>query len=200
MFSQRDEETYILEHFKGSTGTFLDLGAYDGVMFSNTRQLALNGWCGVCVEPSPTVLPKLLELYKDSDKIKVLPYAVGDTTEQKTFYDSNGDAVSSLDTKHVKVWKKGSNVKFSPVQVECLTVSDLLDKIGFDFDFINIDTEGISFYILKQLPFDKLINLKMICIEYDGKANDIANFAAQYGFSVLHRTSENLLLVKAENE
>jgi len=76
MFSQRDEETYILEHFKGSTGTFLDLGAYDGVMFSNTRQLALNGWCGVCVEPSPTVLPKLLELYKDSDKIKVLPYAV----------------------------------------------------------------------------------------------------------------------------
>ncbi len=196
MFSQRDEETYILDHFKGSTGTFLDLGAYDGVMFSNTRQLALNGWRGVCVEPSPTVLPKLLELYKDSDKIKVLPYAVGDTTEQKTFYDSNGDAVSSLDTKHVKVWEKGSNVKFSPVQVECLTVSDLLDKIGFDFDFINIDTEGISFYILKQLPFDKLSKLQMICVEYDGKDGDIAEYVKQYGFSVLHKTSENLLLVK----
>lgn len=196
MFSQRDEELHIIKHFQGVNGRFLDLGAYDGVMFSNTRQLALNGWGGVCIEPSPTVLPKLIDLYGDSDNVKILPYAIGDTTGKKTFYDSDGDAVSSFDTEHVALWSKSGEVKFTPIEVKCVTVLDLFNTVGFDFDFINIDTEGISFYILKQLPFDKLSKLQMICVEYDGKDGDIAEYVKQYGFSVLHKTSENLLLVK----
>ena len=38
MFSQRNEETFILKHF-GKGKNFLDIGAYDGELFSNTRQL-----------------------------------------------------------------------------------------------------------------------------------------------------------------
>jgi hypothetical protein len=41
-------------------GTFVDLGCYDGVTYSNTwyfeRKL---GWSGVCVEPNPTVFPRI---------------------------------------------------------------------------------------------------------------------------------------------
>ena len=40
------------EFFKG---TFLDLGAYDGVDLSNTRALTELGWAGVCIEPNPVI-------------------------------------------------------------------------------------------------------------------------------------------------
>ena len=39
MYSQNQEEKYILKHFKDKQGTFLDLGAYDGKELSNTRAL-----------------------------------------------------------------------------------------------------------------------------------------------------------------
>ena len=69
MFTQRDEEKYILEFFKGNTGRFLDIGAANGECFSTTRALALLGWSGVCVEPSPTVLPALRTLYAGNPKV-----------------------------------------------------------------------------------------------------------------------------------
>ena len=54
MYSQRDEEKYILEAFDGKTdGRFLDIGAWHPTVFSNTRALIEMGWSGVMIEPSP---------------------------------------------------------------------------------------------------------------------------------------------------
>jgi len=57
MFSQNDEEKHIVRFFRDKIdkGSFLDIGAYNGKAFSNTHRLALNGWSGVCLEPSPSV-------------------------------------------------------------------------------------------------------------------------------------------------
>ena len=60
---------------------------------------------------------------------------------------------------------------------------------------VTINISGIIFHI-EEDAFDKLSKLQMICVEYDGKDGDIAEYVKQYGFSVLHKTSENLLLVK----
>ena len=113
MFSQREEEKYILEYFTG-TGVFLDIGAYDGKMFSNTHQLALNGWSGVCVEPSPNVFPALDHLYKWNIKIQVHQVCIGETNGMVDFYDSGGDAVSSVKFEHTEKW---SEVNFKKIQV-----------------------------------------------------------------------------------
>ena len=59
MYSQNQEEQYILNHFKDKQGTFLDLGAYDGKELSNTRALVEQGWAGCCVEPHPTICEQL---------------------------------------------------------------------------------------------------------------------------------------------
>ena len=64
MFSQRDEEQVILDHFGDRVGTFLDVGAYDGITFSNTHALALKGWSGVCVEASPSCFVKLMKILR----------------------------------------------------------------------------------------------------------------------------------------
>ncbi len=107
MFSQRDEEKYIIEFFKNiSKGKFLDIGAYDGECFSTTRQLALQGWEGIMVEPSPTVFPKLKDRYKNNPLIKCMKVAISNVSGKRKFYDAGGDAVSSFNEDHVKLWKE----------------------------------------------------------------------------------------------
>jgi len=53
IYSQNLEQNYILEYFKDRRGTFIDIGANDGLTLSNTRALVELGWRGVFVEPSP---------------------------------------------------------------------------------------------------------------------------------------------------
>ena len=41
-------------------GTFVDLGCYDGVTYSNTWYFErVLGWSGVCAEPNPDVFPRI---------------------------------------------------------------------------------------------------------------------------------------------
>ena len=74
MYTQRDEEPFILKHFElmKSPGRFLDIGAFNGETFSTTRQLALNGWSGVCVEPSQIPFRDLNKRYDSNDSVITL--------------------------------------------------------------------------------------------------------------------------------
>ena len=51
-YSQNNEQDIIMQYFIGNRGTFLDIGANDGVTLSNTYALQQAGWGGVLVEPS----------------------------------------------------------------------------------------------------------------------------------------------------
>lgn len=196
MFSQRDEEKYILKFFRHQTGCFLDIGAHNGKCFSTTHALASKGWAGVCIEPSPSVFPALKKLYESNDKIQTLEYAVSDITGEIDFYDSGGDLVSSIDEDHVKLWTDGSNCTFTKLKVNSLTVHNLFEKVGYDFEFINLDVEATNINIFEQFPLAKLNNLKMLCIEFDRQEDKILRLAEPYGFSLLHKTAENVLLTR----
>ena len=78
-YSQNNEEEVILNYFDGKIGTFLDVGANDGVTLSNTRALAERGWRGVLIEPSPKAFALLKENYKGKDGFYFYPFALGET-------------------------------------------------------------------------------------------------------------------------
>lgn len=195
MFSQRDEEKYILKFFRDKIGQFLDIGAADGKCFSNTHALALRGWAGICVEPSPSILPALHRLYDFRDDIEILEIAISNITGEIDFYDSGGDMISSISKSHIDLWgKKGC--KFNKIKITSLTPVDLFTQIGFDFDFINLDVEGTNIEVFSQFPFDKLSTVKMLCVEFDLQPEKILEIVKPYGFQLLHRTAENLLLTR----
>ncbi len=198
MFSQRDEEKHILEFFKGKTdGRFLDVGAYDGKCFSNTHQLALNGWAGVCIEPSPSVLPALHALYKDNPKIQIFPFAISEVSGKRKFFDSGGDAISSFDEDHVKLWKEKGAKNFKEIEVVSYTPKQLFDSIvDYNFDFINIDVEGLSLYLIKNITWSFLPKVKMICVEFEGSPRSVTDRLAQFDFKLLHQTAENMIMVR----
>ena len=194
MFTQRDEEGYILQFFKNTKGRFLDIGAYDGQCFSTTRALALKGWSGVCVEPSPSVFPALYKQCQDKNNILTLDCAISDILGEIDFFDSNGDMISTTSKEHVTRWQKKAGVQFKKIKVKSMTMIDLLNKVGFNFDFISLDVEMTNFKILQSFPMKKLTQVKMICVEYDTAKLEIISMLIPYGFRVLHTTSENLIL------
>lgn len=196
MFSQRDEEKWILEFFGKAKGRFLDIGAYDGKTFSNTRQLALNGWGGVLVEPCPSVHKVLDSMYGSDERFQIVKVGIGLKQGVIPFYNFCGDAVGSFDIEHAKLWEEKGKRKYTVIQLPVITVANLVAQIGIDFEFINIDTEGWSFDVLRSLPFMSMSKVKMICVEFDGQPQRIIDLLGCYGFEKLRQTAENLLMVK----
>ena len=192
MYSQREEEKFILEYF-GDEGTFLDIGAYHPETFSNTRALFDRGWSGICVEPSPNCYPTLKEFYKDTN-VEVYNCAGGNETGVIEFYDSNGDALSSTDTDHVKLWEKNYGSVFSKIKVECFTLNDLIEKsIHKNFDFVSIDVENdrLGIDILKQLDLEKV---DMICLECGYQHREEVKLYTDW--HEVYSNAENILMIK----
>ena len=192
MYSQNDEEKYILEYFgEKKDGRFLDLGAYDGLTFSNVRALAERGWSGVCVEASPQCFVKLQENMKPFPQVQLICAAVSRLqTGIIKFFDSAG-AVGSTSEEHYEKWKPHQD-DFSEIYVAQAPLFQLRE-MG-PFDFVSVDLEGTSYHVLGEiLEHPKLP--QMICIEVD-EGQDLPEKVypmlwAQY--RMIARTAENAI-------
>jgi FkbM family methyltransferase len=200
-YSQNKEEEAILRFFKDTKGTFLDIGANDGETLSNTRQLALNGWSGVCVEPSPKAFDKLHELYKKSP-VQCIQVAISDFCGVTEFHESGehlgkGDCalLSTIVKSELKRWNGTESFTLSSTSV--VDFEGLLARSAYSrFDFISIDAEGVDLKILKQIDFDKL-KTKMVCVEWNSKQKQsYLDVMTPYGFRLYHENFENLIFVR----
>jgi len=194
MYSQNKEEHYILNHFKGQTGRFLDIGAYDGVGLSNTRALAELGWDGVCIEPNPEVFEALCKNYSDNKKVLCYEYAVGQVSGWQNM-NMNDTYYSTLSNEEVKRWVTDSTIQYESKTVEVKTFADFYKENQGTFEFISIDAEGVDYEILEQIDLTE-IGCKMICIETNGiETQKYIDYCVFYGFKVLHINPENLIMI-----
>jgi FkbM family methyltransferase len=197
-YTQNNEEFHILEAFKNKpAGRFLDIGAHDGKSFSSTRALAERGWRGTYVEPDPGVLPKLYENTRAfGDRVEVLPVAIGTTEGLLTFYSSQGDLVGTLSESHVERWTQ-KNASFTPVKVNVVKLSTLAASRGTNYDFVNLDVEGINWEVFQQ--FDWTVwKPRCVCIEYDDKIQEIADILRNNGYLIKYVSAENIVAVRRE--
>lgn len=195
MYSQNNEEKVIIDFFKGKVGRFLDIGAYDGKTFSNTLRLAELGWSGVCVEPSPSCFKAMLPIHGNNERIELVNCAVGLNPGIIEFYDSNGDALSTSSVLHKEKWEKGYGSKYYKFYLNMITPKHLLDRFGYDYDFVNIDVESENFDLFKVFPFEK-IKPRLICVEHDGKFDQMATIMHKMGYGIVDRNGENILFGK----
>lgn len=177
----------------GRGSRFLDIGAYDGETFSSTKALAEKGWTGVYIEPNPSVLPKLQSVAEKFHS-QVLPVAIGNQSGVLPFY-ANPDMVSSLDKTHIEVWERNNGMTFDTIDVNVLTVQDLADTIGTEFDFLNLDVEGLNWDIFQQFDWSKW-KFTTVCIEYDQKFNQIRSALEKAGFCIVYVSPENIVATR----
>jgi FkbM family methyltransferase len=200
MYSQNLEEKYILEYFKDRKGTFLDIGANDGITLSNTRALAELGWAGVFVEASPKSFMRLKDNYKGLKGFYFYKVALGDHNGNAILQESSS-LLSSSDIGLVSTFEASEMQRFKsictyePVTVKMFKWKTFKNRLTIkDFDFINLDIEGFEMHVLPDLDLTKT---SCVCIEWNSKQELKAEYKKYLdGFKLIYTSGENLIYAR----
>jgi len=185
MYHSQNKEAEIISNYFGSKiGTLLDIGANDGITFSNSYDLIAKGWSGYLVEPS-LAYGKLDVLYRDNARIETVNCAIGTTNGLIDFNEGSDSLLSGFSV--------GNAAEYSTRQV----MGDDFNTFIFNnmvgsFDFLTIDCEGADIDILKQIDLAKF-GVRCLCIEHNNKDGEIIDYCKQYGLRPIHRNGENLI-------
>lgn len=169
--------------------TFVDIGAHDGVTFSNSFFLEnLENWDGICVEANADVFPKLAENRKKSECINV---AVSDTSGFELFFKNDGysEMLSGLASRMPRKHKKRTIReqeqylgKTNEVFVETVTLNEICVFRGLtEIDLLLIDVEGAEKAILNSIDFDNL-HINIICVERNWSSDGVLATLVAAGF------------------
>lgn len=205
MYTQYDEELVIGSKFSSedpSSLTFLDIGANDGVSYSNSRKLSIDGWSGVCLEPAPAAFGRLSDIYPEGDKVRIRNYGISDSNGEKEFHDSgnwegrNDTPPSILGTLDPGQKSRFYGMNWNVITCKFKTFEDFLEESEYKrFDFITIDVEGHDWVVLKQMNLREL-GCRMLCVEYNGNEAQLALFTGyctSYGLEEIYRNTDNVI-------
>lgn len=192
-YSQSGEQAVILAHC-GEPGVFLDIGANDGVTFSNTRALVDLGWSGVYVEPGTAALAKLCQNLPDARAYQV---AVSTFNGFASFHESDEASrhmLSSLTESECKRWV---GYGFKSTTVQTMTVETLLKRTGLTrIDFLSIDAEGSDLVIFRQFDLSSL-GVRLVCVEHNGQGiGDFDAHAQAHGLRRIFNNAANVIYAK----
>jgi FkbM family methyltransferase len=203
MFSQNEEERYILEYFGDHVGTFLDLGCNDCKTFSNTHALALRGWSGVLIDASPKAIVKCRALYEGRKDIHIYQWAISRRFKNNgmAILHESGGLINKDDVALVSTFHKSEmdrfrgRVQYEPVEVQTWKWKTAYNRLPIKkYDFISIDVEGDEQWILPDMD---LTHTKMICLEWNSIPDNKVQFEKYLdGFKLIYTSGENLLYAR----
>ncbi len=198
-YSQWGEDQFITEYFKNKQkGTYLDIGCFHPLMYSNTCLLHKKGWSGINIDINPTSID-LFNIVRPNDT------NLCTTINEKKkifdiYYDDPFSPVNTLDKHFYKKLKKKKLENDKNLTVSSKTIDEIIkiskkDKINF----INIDVEGMDYNILTKIKIEEL-KPNLIAIEthkVDGMESkdyfEIKNLLEKTKFTVFRRVGPTTL-------
>lgn len=188
--SQYGQDVTVFELLnKPNHGVFLDIGANDGVTFSNSLFFEEKGWTGICVEPHPTIFQRLSK----NRQCHLLNACIASTDNTVNFLSVEGPShmlsgivqfldQSDLDRIDQEIATNGGHKK--EIQIEALSPETLLKRFNItEIDYLSVDTEGCELSILKVFDFEKY-PVKIIGVENGNRSPELFRFLTQQGYSL----------------
>jgi len=164
--SQFGEDMYVYNNFinvPSKDGTFVELGAMDGEMYSNTyffeSTLLFNG---VLIEPSE----QFQQLQINRPNAKCYNCAINYDSNNNIFVGEGAcGGIEEIMTEEYKTKYIGNNPK--RYEVKCSPIKNIIYNSGITYiDLLSIDVEGGELAVLETLDFN--IPMYVIIIELDG--------------------------------
>ncbi len=202
-YSQYGEEIVINNFFRNKKEGFcVDVGAADGVRFSNSRHLIESmEWTALLVEPHPTYFRQLSRLYKNNERVSLENIAVYSTSGEMPFYLYGHDEHAQVSTlsknfKERVCDKHGDKYEKKPILVQVRTLEKIL-KVLPQVDFLSVDCEGVDMEVLKSNNWDEF-RPTLVCVEHSMPKTELDSFMKSVGYVVHQRTIGNSFFIKDE--
>ena len=191
-FSQHGQDRFVYESFfkdRAEPGVFVDIGAYNGTLYSNTLLFEKLGWTGLCVEP----LPSAFETLKANRAAICVNCAVGDRAGRAPFIEIEmpgpyemmySGLKANFDEHHARLIREhGRNRKTYDVVVRPLR--DLLVEHAIArVDYLSIDTEGSEWKILRDFDL-AAFGVKAISVENNARDDKLRRHLTRHGFRLV---------------
>ena len=194
--SQYLEDVFIDCIFKGKKeGFYVDIGANDPDIISNTKKFYDLGWTGVNVEPNTKVFNKLSVARPRDINLNL---GIGPQTGKMIFYELNPDTLSSFCEKTAKENVKIHNATIvSSSNVDVITLKELFCIHCGDnkIDFMTIDSEGLEVKILSSndwVQFRPAVIVAELTSDSDG---ELISFMGKYEYSLVYYNGTNGIFI-----
>lgn len=192
--------------YNQKNGFFIECGAFDGVIDSNTLFFYKNlNWRGINIEPLPNIF-KFLEKNRPHD-ININA-ALSNTTGESTFtqaiapdvlyYDGHfGNGSLSHSKEHMDELVKRKCL-FKTYTVKTLTIKELISKYNKSIDLFVLDVEGHELSVLSRLQeLERIAYPKVFVVEYGiSGLNNIKNLLSEYGYKLDYIDSINSVFIR----
>ena len=158
-YAQHEEDRLIELLLPRGVNSFIDIGANDGVLFSNSFKFAKKGANGLCIEPSRNSFRKLRLNHLFHPKVKCIQSAISNTNSHIFLNEDGYESTLSYVSKSKK------NNSYS---VRCQTFDKILEKYPefLEVDLLTVDVEGHEREVFDDLTNDKF-KAKVIILESD---------------------------------
>lgn len=183
----------------GYTPFYIDIGANDGVSFSNSKMMEELGWDGICIEPDSDVYRDLIQ----NRTCCCINVAVSNTSGMAKFTKITGpqmlsglsDGYSDEHKERIRREVEACNGKIEEVTVPLLTFEEIMKKIPKRkrIDFVSIDTEGNEDKILRSINLDKW-DIRLFAVENNYKDCDMRRYMKQWGYKFKRLGADDLYI------
>lgn len=154
--------SFIYEKFLGhrANGTFVEVGAYDGVFVSNSWGLARRGWRGLLIEPQAELAARCSKNHQRHPAVHVERTAVGrpgvasiQLTRAGALTTANPDLVQEYRNTDWSAMHVTSSVEVAP----CETLDSLLKRFSVPqgFEVLIVDVEGSESDVLAGFDLER---------------------------------------------
>jgi FkbM family methyltransferase len=185
-----------------NTGVYVDVGAFEPIMASNTHLFYLRGWRGINIDACPGSMKKFDELRPGdinlelgiSDNEGVLPYYQIDGSHSLM----NGFSPQFHD--YLKIEKH----RIKEINVKTDTLRNVLDKYlpaGSPIGFLLIDVEGLELRVLKSNDWKKYRPVVVMTENHAALSGEIFNneivlFMASVNYKLITKTPNEIFFLE----
>jgi FkbM family methyltransferase len=192
-------------------GMFVEVGAYNGISFSNSSCLADMGWHGILIEPIPKFAQACRDLYRENERVQVIETAIGATNSsiKITVAQSLTTANEKLLAEYEKIeWAKKSIKDATSMEVSLRRLDDVLEASVPEkpIDVLIVDVEGAEasvfagFTIERWRPRVLIVELAHTHPDLHAVSAGDADLQRQieaWGYSVIYKDSINTVFLSS---
>jgi FkbM family methyltransferase len=150
--AQHGEDRWLERYFRGRPdGFFVEVGAYDGVVLSNTYFLESIGWRGILVEPIPEKASRCRLNRPQARVFECAAVAPGSNSEIAFEVVDGGEvySTSSMSPEHT-ARVAGYGLRTRKIVVPARTLDSILEEVHpVRVDYVSIDVEGAEVEVLR---------------------------------------------------